>query len=140
MLNLADVSSKILFGTNNSVSLVKCYEEATKKKAEQTHNALDDAKMLKEFHQTIKNTPIDLIVWYEEDYFTQKYIKKYKKRKTRSYKLRKYFDTLCDIELDALTFEDIESYLDDLSLNKINNQIKKDYKNLTGIWIKEDLV
>ena len=129
LFNLCDVAAKILNLTNKTPSLKNLYKLFVKKEIIQTHNPVDDAKMLKEIHKYIIDTPIEVFIKYEENYHLNKYVKRFKKGRGRNKNLNKFFKSIPYEELDNLTFEDIRPYL---GYSHIERLIREDYLNLTG--------
>ena len=130
--NLCVVTGKILYHSTSTPGLKKVYEELVGKEIEQTHNALDDAKMLMEIHKHIIDTPIEEIISFEEEYLVYKYVKKWCKKRDKNKALRKYLNSLCDLEIEQLQFKDIKKYV---GTEYIESRIREDYFNLTGkVW------
>jgi DNA polymerase III epsilon subunit-like protein len=129
LCNLCVVSGKILYHSTSTPSLKKVYEDVVGKEIEQTHNALDDAKMLMEIHKYIIDTPIGVFIDFEEDYLVHKYVKKWRKKRDKNKALRKYLNSLCDLEIEQLQFKDIKKYV---GTEYIESRIREDYFNLTG--------
>ena len=127
--NLCVVTGKILYHSTSTPSLKKVYEEVVGKEIIQTHNALDDAKMLMEIHKHIIDTPIEEIISFEEDYLVYKYVKKWRKKRDKNKALRAYLNSLCDLEIEQLEFKDIKKFV---GTEYIESRIKENYFNLTG--------
>lgn len=127
--NLCIITGKILYHSTSTPSLKKVYEEVVGKEIEQTHNALDDAKMLMEIHKYIIDTPIEEIISFEEEYLVYKYVKKWRKKRDRNKALRAYLNSLCDLEIEQLEFKDIKKFV---GTEYIESRIRENYFNLTG--------
>ena len=133
--NLEDVCSILLFNSPNTHSLVSSYERVTGVHIKQSHNALEDAIMLKDIHNfllTIENV-IDLFIVYEENYLLNKYIKRYRRNKGTNKGLKKFLDSLSDIEIENLNFKDIEPFV---GYSNVISRVKEDYKKLMGKFLK----
>lgn len=127
--NLCVVTGKILYKSTSTPGLKKVYQDVMGFEIVQTHNALDDAKMLMEIHKHIIDTPIEEIISFEEDYLVYKYVKKWRKKRDRNKALRKYLNSLCDLEIEQLEFKDIKKYV---GTEYIESRIRESYFNLTG--------
>ena len=127
--NLCVVTGKILYHSTSTPSLKRVYEEVVGKEIIQTHNALDDAKMLMEIHKHIIDTPIEEIISFEEEYLVYKYVKKWRKKRDRNKALRAYLNSLCDLEIEQLEFKDIKKFV---GTEYIESRIRENYFNLTG--------
>ena len=129
LCNLCVVSGKILYRSTSTPGLKTVYKEVTGKEIIQTHNALDDAKMLMEIHKHIIDTPIEELISFEEDYLVYKYVKKWRKKRDKNKALRNYLNSLCDLEIEQLEFKDIKKYV---GTEYIESRIRENYYNLTG--------
>lgn len=127
--NLCVIAGKIVYRSTSTPSLKKVYQDVVGKEIIQTHNALDDAKMLMEIHKHIIDTPIENIISFEEDYLVYKYVKKWRKKRDRNKALRNYLNSLCDLEIEQLEFKDIKKYV---GTEYIEGRIRENYFNLTG--------
>lgn len=127
--NLCVVSGKILYRSTSTPGLKTVYKDVIGEEIYQTHNALDDAKMLMEIHKHIINTPIEELISFEEEYLVYKYVKKWRKKRDRNKSLRRYLDSLCDLEIEQLEFKDIKKYV---GTEFIESRIRENYFNLTG--------
>jgi len=133
--NLCAVTGKIVYHSTSTPSLKKVYEDVTGREIIQTHNALDDARMLMEIHKHIIDIPIEDIISFEEDYLVHKYVKRYLKKRSRNKQLDHFLNTLCDMELDTIEFKDIKRFV---GTEYINRRIREDYFNLIGLnWSDE---
>lgn len=119
----------IVFNTSQTRSLISLYKALYQEEIIQHHNALEDAEILMKVHQKIKNTSIQVIKEFEENYLIHRYINRYRKKKTHNRKLKKFFNSLSENEINSLTFKDIQFIVGN---EYIESKIRRYYSNLIG--------
>ena len=131
--DLSMVSSKLIFGNRQCFGLFKTMEYLTGESYIQTHNPVDDARMLMSLHNIIKQTDKEVLQFIEEEYYVARYIKRYKKNKLKHYTLKRLFNSLTDLELENLEYKEIGNII---GFSHVEKAIREDFYDLYGVTAK----
>lgn len=127
IINIQPIIMRNLKHTNNQLSLLNTVKLITNNQnIKQTHNSLEDAKLLKNILDNIEPNLENIKEYYK--YITIKQIKKdYINGNIKNVKLNKYLRKRGN--LDNLIFDEIKLFI---NISPIIDNIKKDYKIIGG--------
>lgn len=131
--DLSMVSSKLVFGNRQGMGLFKTMEYLTGETYIQTHHPIEDAQMLMALHNIIKKAEVDVLRVIEEEYYVNRYIKKYRNKKLKHYTLKRFFNSLTDLELENLEYKEIGNII---GFSHVEQAIRDDFYDLYGVTAK----